>query len=88
MENTENEYRIKSAEIIIQGLDNKTYTVFCKILSCHPPYFTFFQRNFKIADLLHILSCLYYFLSIFVEFQLGEKNKNKNILKSYNSLNY
>ena len=66
-ENTENENRTKLAEIIIQQLDDKTYTFFHKFLLCEFPYFTLFQRNFNIATLLYILFCLYYFLFIFVE---------------------
>ena len=36
-ENTENENRTKLAEIIIQQLDDKTYTVFHKFLLCEFP---------------------------------------------------
>ena len=35
-----------------QGLDDKTYTVFCKFLPCQPSYVTFFRRKFSIVTLL------------------------------------
>ena len=57
-----------------QGLDDKTYTVFCKFL-CQLPYFTFFQRNFNIVTLLYIFFCLYCFLFIFYRAVTWEKNE-------------
>ena len=69
------------------GLDNKTYTVFCKLLLGQLLYFTFFQRKFNIVTLLHIFFCLYhiyiiffiifilhiFFLLIFLELYFGKK---------------
>ena len=50
-----------------QGLNDKTYTVFCEFLPCQLSYFTFFQRKFNIVTLLYIFFCLYHFLFIFLE---------------------
>ena len=42
-----------------QGLDDKTYTVFCHLIPCQLSYFTFFGRKFNIVTLLYIFFCLF-----------------------------